>query len=1368
MNNKTQCCNVNISLLIASLFVSSLLFPFVASEPTDNNEKIEYKISGLSDSTPDVEGKEYMFNGDDLPIYSLTGILKSQWIEEGYSDVVLPFSSEQDTKSSIRSCENSWNVGESDNITTTGGTISATVMKISANSAIFVEEGKIVSSIILSDIASTWESIIYPTDVNYFGNPPDVDNNCQIEIVIYGIDGTGNTGGYFQAGISSLRESLFFDIDDMNSRNTILAHEFEHLLHNFRDPFEYNWIDEGAADMAAFLCFGVTDAISSHANEWAENSSISLRWWNDRSADYGAGFLFMMYLADKLGGSNAIRQLVADTAVGGVSIENLAINPGSGATSIGTNMNDIFANFSAAVTLDSPQGVLGFSNLDLTDECQDGSICRVQLSDMNDQWSNNWQSDSESIEGWGLRSYEFSQGTGEPLSIMISPTQFGFAGSLLVKESATGTWAMTKLRIDASTGKGTGLVQDFGNLTSEVILLVWYNSPTDDCDYNFVNCGIMPGTYPEASFIVNAELIKESAVVSIKSINSFDRDDDLMEDSIEIAFEVVSEAFYELIEVRFEAYLNNTLIDSLNLEVSTEKGNSAVDIVWFTPPYSGDWTFGVSIYDINGRLQDSAYSLPQNLANMIPAASGSVSTNNTQTWMDVYIYGGGYDEWGFGIENGSFNHNETPAAYIWDLGDGKYSNLKNPTHNYNVENNYTIVLIVKDKGGYYSESQTWTIFVNDTSIPEPIISIEGLEIFDELVIYTKQNIRFSAIDTIDNVPIENLNYSWNWGDGIIDSGTGLYEIDHSWIDGDSDGVVYQVTLTIDDGKYSAEKTIQVKVLNRVPDLIFYETLETDTLTPLRMPDIFVDSDGTIISHEWIFEGGVHISEYGANLTSDFSNEKIFESNPYISWRNPGLKNITLEVTDDDGNSSSHSFQVDVNNQRPVAVFNRPSDGLTDTTYFFESLSFDPDGDSSKLSFAWNVSDMDEAIYNISSISRTFTIPGIYSISLMVTDERGLESAIKSYYFRIKNPLPVPIIEYMQPSINQTILNFIPDDLSIITWQVPNLEDGGIFVSPNMPIMFDGSKSYDSDINFIGKSSINKEEQNWNGITKWIWDFGDASPTYLGPTAWHSYELPGIYKISFTVLDDFEGGESNTTYLTVHVSEAPKITSISPINEEYVTVGDEINLNINFSDYDLDSGIGAWMDVDNSDDSDGDGNYSNDRDVNLADLLIIKWDMNVFEDSNYDGNYRNDWIKWEGRIWEKPGDVRISVQVCDGVNVCSTKDFVITVLSVRDDSEPKTLADLTYEDLIPRKENWGIVALVAAVSILGWLVMRQKNEDEENAEDHMEAYGIEVKLEGGLPGMDQHSPPPQPRYLTLDERKNKESGYVRPIRTRRGK
>ena len=293
-----------------------------------------------------------MFNGDDLSVFSATGFLKNQWVEAGYPELVLPFSENEQSKNSIRSCENAWSVGESDNITTSGGTITATVQRISTNSAIFVENGKIVSSTTLNDIVSTWESTIFPTDTYYFGDPPDVDNNCQIEIVIYEIDGVGGTGGYFQPGISSIRESLFFDIDDMNSRNTILAHEFEHLLHNARDPFEYMWIDEGAADMAAYLCFGATETLSYHANEWAQNSSISVRWWNDRIADYGAGFLFLMYISDKLGGGQAIQRLVADTAVGGTSIENLAINPEPGSTSIGTTMNDIFANFSAAVSLD--------------------------------------------------------------------------------------------------------------------------------------------------------------------------------------------------------------------------------------------------------------------------------------------------------------------------------------------------------------------------------------------------------------------------------------------------------------------------------------------------------------------------------------------------------------------------------------------------------------------------------------------------------------------------------------------------------------------------------------------------------------------------------------------------------------------------------------------------------------------------------------------------------------------------------------------------------------------------------------------------------------------------------------------------------
>ena len=97
--------------------------------------------------------------------------------------LIEPFSpAYQNMRSSSRSCENAWSVDDTDTFSTSGGSVSATVRKTSTNSAIFVEDGVVISSTTLNDITSTWESTIYPTDTTFFGNPPDVDNNCLIEI----------------------------------------------------------------------------------------------------------------------------------------------------------------------------------------------------------------------------------------------------------------------------------------------------------------------------------------------------------------------------------------------------------------------------------------------------------------------------------------------------------------------------------------------------------------------------------------------------------------------------------------------------------------------------------------------------------------------------------------------------------------------------------------------------------------------------------------------------------------------------------------------------------------------------------------------------------------------------------------------------------------------------------------------------------------------------------------------------------------------------------------------------------------------------------------------------------------------------------
>ena len=86
--------------------------------------------------------------------------------------------------------------------------------------------------------------------------------------------------------------------------------------------------------------------------------------------------------------------------------------------------------------------------------------------------------------------------------------------------------------------------------------------------------------------------------------------------------------------------------------------------------------------------------------------------------------------------------------------------------------------------------------------------------------------------------------------------------------------------------------------------------------------------------------------------------------------------------------------------------------------------------------------------------------------------------------------------------------------------------------------------------FAGKSSTDPTNSDWNGITRWIWDFGDATPQLEGPIVGF-WNRPGTY-IDFDVVDGFETGDTNTTSFTVYVSSAPEIESIDPIDSDYVT------------------------------------------------------------------------------------------------------------------------------------------------------------------------------------------------------------------------
>ena len=1372
--NRTQ------SLLLVSLMIFASWVPFATAEDgqTQSTEGPTIYAYDLDGFVAEDDGRPYLFAGDeDELIFSATRHLKQEWADDGYPGLVMPFEESSSSRTSGRACENAWTTGQTGTVQTTGGQIQVSAMHVTANSVILIENGQSVSSTTLNNIGSTWETTIYPTNTNYFGNAPDVDNNCQIEIVIYAIDGGANIGGYFMPGMSSVREIIYVDIDDLSWRNTILAHEFEHLLHNARDPFEYAWIDEGNADMAAFLCFGASNTIIGHANQWTTNASASVRWWNQRLADYGAGFMFMLFLADNLGGGSAIRQLVGDTLTGGAGIVDLAQTLGPSGTPIGTTMTDIFANFTASVTLDhGTQAEFGLDNIDMYESCGGNQFCRLQLSGSNLNWGSMWQSGTLDIEGWGVHAFRFKDGTGAPLNIMIQPSELGFAATALSHDAAAGTWSMEQLRFDPLTGIGTALIPSFGNVTDDVYLIVWYESAVDDCDYTSPNCNFAGGTeYPIATFDVMAGLITQPAQISVAQEYTTDRDEDGDVDTVEATVEVTSSAFYEVLDIEVRAFEENTLHDSLAF--SLEAGNSVPvnQTVWFTPPWDGDWSLSFTMRNQIGEIVDEALTLPLNLTNMAPVAEGGAAANATQTWLPLQFFGAGYDLWGLGLTNESFTNNETPIGYNWNFGDGlSGSGLKDPLRSWQTPGTYNVTLTVTDQGGAVSTPQLWVISVNDTQPPIPKIDVGSppSAITDPYTLLTSQRVQFSAARSDDNVPLNQLIFTWDFGDGTVVSGQGLYEISHEWAVGSANGTEYILTLYVDDGTHLANMTVSILIENRIPRQVWYEDLQTTTLTPLSLPTVFTDDDGTIVDTDWWFDENVNLDGGVVTLSSPFTENYTDVANPLVAWATPGWKNITIFATDDAGNVSVATLHVEVLNQRPVAIFPRPADGTTNTMYTFLSSSFDPDGNSGNMTHNWTITGIEQNMSN-NQVNHMFTEPGVYSVTLVVTDERGLDSLPKSYTIHIANPLPMPVISAQEAWLNGTAVTVPGQDLSVYNWRTSFTDSGDIFVAPGTVLRFSSEGSRDMDIAFDGMQNPDQNAPDWNGIVETTWNWGDASPPSNQIDAWHIFEQPGYYTVTLTVRDGYGTGDSNSTTIGIWVSSAPTISTEALISENLAYVGALNSLRATATDSDMDTGMRAWRDNDVLVDSDNDGIANNDRDTELNTMLSYAWDLDDSIDADGNGNFIDDWMtdeEFPGRmdaIWNETGEYVVRLKVCDDTLVCTIQTFEITVRDL--DAEDDALGDLSWKDLLPSADSGSlyIIILIALVLTLGWLVMREPEEIEIEAEQAASTYDVtEVHTEGGILGMDQHAPPPKPSHLTRDDRRSKESGYVRPVTSRR--
>jgi len=218
---------------------------------------------------------------------------------------------------------------------------------------------------------------IVPRDRELFGQEwsPGIDCDPRLHVLH-----TSNTaaGGYFSSvdqyitavrSDSNEKEMFYIDLEGIAGPQMVgssfylgvLAHEYQHMIHFYRDRNEDTWANEGLSDLAMFL----NDYNIGGADfAFAQSPNTQLNFWPEgggQGENYGAAFTFWLYFYDKYG-EKGIQDIVADPRNGLDGVAEALQQVGyTGA------LDDFFAEWVVAKFLDDPSiagGQFGFAESD--------------------------------------------------------------------------------------------------------------------------------------------------------------------------------------------------------------------------------------------------------------------------------------------------------------------------------------------------------------------------------------------------------------------------------------------------------------------------------------------------------------------------------------------------------------------------------------------------------------------------------------------------------------------------------------------------------------------------------------------------------------------------------------------------------------------------------------------------------------------------------------------------------------------------------------------------------------------------------------------------------------------------------------------
>jgi PKD repeat protein/uncharacterized protein YraI len=382
------------------------------------------------------------------------------------------------------------------------------------------------------------------------------------------------------------------------------------------------------------------------------------------------------------------------------------------------------------------------------------------------------------------------------------------------------------------------------------------------------------------------------------------------------------------------------------------------------------------------------------------------------------------------------------------------------------------------------------------------------------------------------IPSENYSVRWTQSRDIpagtyrftvwVDDGVRLWVDGNLIIDGWQEGAIknYGADVDVDQGTHEVRVEyfqavgvgiiqLQIGYLEKPADGPPKASISGPTKAQVNQPVVFSARNSSVAegSHlttfDWTFGDGTEAK--GVDVTQIYTN--------------PGIYEVTLTVTDDKGRSDTAVQQIEITGQpvppepeQPVAVISAPPEAEVRQAVPFDGSGSQPAG--SIVSYTWAFGDGTTA--DAVRVDKTYEAAGVYNVTLIVTDDQGVQSQPASHQINILPEAALPT-----PEVTDTPVAEDEPPTAAIAVSADGVTE--------LPIVGPVPAEVDQTLYFIGSGS----QPGGSPIVSYQWSFGDGE-TATGEQVTHAYTAPGLYVVDLTVTD--ENGLTSTTSQEVQAGE----------------------------------------------------------------------------------------------------------------------------------------------------------------------------------------------------------------------------------------